>query len=113
MRCTVSKAFQNIVLLPASVLILLSSVSGSGSKPGVGLGLPGPHERQNQTTTKSQPGAPANPQVKAVLDKMAAAGIARPATVADVRKAYAFYPDGPGRKCLAFSLYWGREPPQG
>ena len=94
MRGTVSKAFQNIVLLPAClVLILLSSVSGSGSKPGVGLSLPDPQERQNQTTTKSQPEAPANPQVKAVLDKMAAAGIARPATVADVRKAYAFYPE--------------------
>jgi acetyl esterase len=32
------------------------------------------------------------PQVKAVLDKMAAAGITRPSTVADVRKAYLFYP---------------------
>jgi acetyl esterase len=30
--------------------------------------------------------------VKAVLDKMAAAGITRPSTVADVRRAYLFYP---------------------
>jgi acetyl esterase len=30
--------------------------------------------------------------VKAVLDKMAAAGIAHPTSVADVRKAYLFYP---------------------
>jgi acetyl esterase len=33
-----------------------------------------------------------DPQVKIVLDKMAAAGVTRPTTVADVRKAYEFYP---------------------
>jgi len=42
--------------------------------------------------TESGPQTPDDAQVKAVLDKMAAAGITRPTTVADVRKAYLFYP---------------------
>ena len=42
--------------------------------------------------TKSEPQTPADPQVKAVLDKMAAAGIVHQTTVEDVRKAYLFYP---------------------
>ena len=45
---------------------------------------------QSPTTTKPTPAI--DPQVRAVLDKLAAAGIARPSTVADVRKAYLFYP---------------------
>lgn len=49
-------------------------------------------ETQNQKQTESGPQAPDDPQVKAVLDKMAAAGIIRPTSVADVRKAYLFYP---------------------
>lgn len=51
-----------------------------------------PLEEQNQTLTESGPQTSNDPQVKAVLDKTAAAGIARPATVQDVRKAYLFYP---------------------
>ena len=49
-------------------------------------------ERQNQATTKSEPQAPVDPQVKAVLNKITAAGIAQPTTVEAARKAYLFYP---------------------
>jgi acetyl esterase len=49
-------------------------------------------KKQNQTLTESGPQTPDDAQGKAVLDKMTAAGITRPTTVADVRKAYLFYP---------------------
>ena len=51
-----------------------------------------PKESHNQGASESEPGTPDDPQVKAVLDKMALAGISRPSTVDDVRKAYLFYP---------------------
>jgi acetyl esterase len=38
-----------------------------------------------------------DPQVKAVIDKMAAAGVLHPTTVEEVRKAYAFYPTLAGK----------------
>ena len=95
MRATVSKAFESFILiLPPLAFVLLSAVSGSArvSDAGVGPSFPGLQEGQNQTTTKSEPQTPADPQVNAVLDELAAAGIAHPTTVADVRKAYLFYP---------------------
>ena len=95
MRLTISSTFYNFALLLLSlVFVLLCAVSGSGRVPlaRVKESLPSLYQAQNQTTRKSEPPTPDDPQVKAVLDKMAAAGIVLPTTVADVRKAYLFYP---------------------
>jgi len=92
MRNAISKAFHDLTryLAPLIIVLLLTS-SGSGrvSKARVEPSL---QDKQDPTMKESKPQVPADPQVKAVLDKMAAAGIGRPATVADVRKAYLFYP---------------------
>src|SRR6266404_5593003 len=95
MRLTVSSTFYNFTLLLLSlVFVLLCAVSGSGRVPRAHVegSLPSLHQAQNQTIRNSEPPTPDDPQVKTVLDKMAAAGIALPTTVADVRKAYLFYP---------------------
>jgi len=87
--------FENSACLPLSIaVVLLSTVSGSGrvSETRVERNFESLRGEQNQTATKSESQTPTDPQVKTVLDKMAAAGVARPTTVADVRKAYLFYP---------------------
>src|SRR6266850_5389384 len=93
MRLTISSTFYNFTLL-SLVFVLLCAASGSGRVPRARVeeSLPSLHQAQNQTIRKSEPPTPDDPQVKTVLDKMAAAGIALPTTVADVRKAYLFYP---------------------
>lgn len=81
-------------LLPSIVFLLLSTGSepGSGSKAPAEWSVQGPPQEQNQAAAKSGLNEPYDPQVRAVLDKLAAAGITRPSTVADVRRAYLFYP---------------------
>jgi acetyl esterase len=76
------------------VMVLLYAVSGPGrgAESGVARIIESPLEKQNQALKETEPQMQDAPQVKAVLDKMAAAGITRPSTVADVRKAYLFYP---------------------
>src|SRR5258707_5768956 len=95
MRNTISKTLDKSVLLLLSIaVVLLSPVSelGPASETRVQRNFASLRGEQNQTATKSESQTPADPQVKAVLDKMAAAGVSRPTTVADVRKAYLFYP---------------------
>jgi acetyl esterase len=75
--------------LPSLVSIPLSAV-GFGRVLDARVEPYIPNLEDNQDATKSE--TQFDPQVKAVLAKMAAAGIGRPATVADVRKAYLFYP---------------------
>src|SRR6266576_2387384 len=94
MGARIPKALEiSTCLLPSMALILLC-VSGPrrGSEGRVAWSIPSPLEKQNQALTESGPQTPDDPQVKAVLDKMVAAGITRPSTVADVRRAYLFYP---------------------
>lgn len=45
-----------------------------------------------------------DPQVKAVIDRMAAAGVLHPSTVAEVRKAYLFYPTLSGKPEQVFRV---------
>src|SRR6266404_8617888 len=88
MRLTISSTFYNFTLLLLSlVFVLLCAVSGSGRVPCARVegSLPSLHQAQNQTIRKSEPPTLDDSQVKTVLDKMAAAGIALPTTVADVR----------------------------
>ena len=90
----VSKAwYKSSLLLPGVVCVLLPALEGAGraSEARVDGSFPTLEKSKNQATT-SENQRPADPQVKAVLDKMAAAGIGQPATVSDVRKAYDFYP---------------------
>jgi acetyl esterase len=94
MGARISKALGISTFLSWSVaLILLLTVSrpGRGSEARVERRTSNPPKTQNQTLPESGPQAP-DPQVKTVLDKMAAAGITRPSSVADVRRAYLFYP---------------------
>lgn len=95
MRCKASEALKNLtVFLPSFAFVLLSVLGGPAraSSARVGRKPPSDQEGQNQAAKRSESPTPADPQVKAVLDKLAAAGLARPTTVADVRKAYLFYP---------------------
>jgi acetyl esterase len=94
MRGTISKALNPTLFLPPMVFVLASAVSGSGrvSEVPVERSFRVQQEESNQTVTGSEPQVSADPQVKMVLDKLAAAGVTRPTTVADVRKAYQFYP---------------------
>jgi acetyl esterase len=89
---TISRALYNLTLLFAPLVVVLPvGVAGYGeSDPRVEQSFPRVEQGQDQTPTKSE--VSADPQVKAVLDKMARAGVARPTTVEDVRKAYLFYP---------------------
>jgi acetyl esterase len=91
----VHRALLNFILLPPSLVFVLLFVV-DGSRRASNLRVEGTSadllEPQNQTMKKPERQTPDNPQVKTVLDKMAAAGIAQPSTVADVRKAYLFYP---------------------
>lgn len=96
MRRTISKGAEKFSLLTLPLgFFLLSTASGAARIPDEHVGpslLNNLKEGQNQTATKPEPQTSADPQVKAVLDKMAAAGIVHQTTVEDVRKAYLFYP---------------------
>lgn len=92
---TMGKGFETFFLLPVSIaVVLLCTIGGSGrvAETLVERNFASRRGEQNQTATKSESQTPADPQVKTVLDKMATAGVARPTTVEDVRKAYLFYP---------------------
>jgi acetyl esterase len=95
MAARISKAVEtSTLLLPSMALILLYTVSGPRreSESLIEWSTQSPVDKQEPTLTEAGPQKPNDPEVKAVLDKMAAAGITRPSTVADVRKAYLFYP---------------------
>jgi acetyl esterase len=107
MGASISKAWESsTLLLPSMALILLCTVSEPrrGSESPIEGSIQSPVEKQNQTLTESGPQTPNDAQVKAVLDKMAAAGINRPSTVADVRKAYLFYPKLSGTREPIFQV---------
>jgi acetyl esterase len=92
MGARICKALESsTLLLSAMASFLLYAVSGSTASP-VKWTIRSPRERQDQVPTESSSASANVKEVKAVLEKMAAAGIARPSTVADVRKAYLFYP---------------------
>jgi len=74
------------------IVCVLYALSGPTRGSDLKWTIQRPKESQNQGVIESEPGTPDDPQVKAVLDKMALAGISRPSTVDDVRKAYLFYP---------------------
>jgi len=95
MDARISKALESSTCLLPSLALILLCVSGPrrGSEGRGEWSIPSPVEKQNQMLTESGSQTPDDPQVKAVLDKMAAAGITRPSTVADVRRAYLFYPN--------------------
>src|SRR5467141_4528382 len=95
MGARISKTFEISTFLswPLALIPLLTcSRPGRGSEARVERRTSSPPKTQNRTLTESGPQTPDDAQVKAVLDKMAAAGVSRPTTVADVRKAYLFYP---------------------
>lgn len=91
----ISAGFAKITLSFASLaLVLLFAVSGisTASHAIIGPTLQNHQEDQNRSAAMSESQTPVDPQVKAVLDKLEAAGVAHPTTVEDVRKAYLFYP---------------------
>ena len=95
MGVRISKALEISTFLSwslALIPLLTCSRPGRGSEARVERRTSSPPKTQNQMLMESGPQTPDDAQVKAVLDKMAAAGITRPTTVADVRKAYLFYP---------------------
>ena len=95
MGVRISKALEISTFLSwslALIPLLTCSRPGRGSEARVERRTSSPPKTQNQMLTESGPQTPDDAQVKAVLDKMAAAGITRPSTVADVRRAYLFYP---------------------
>lgn len=95
MNRRICRALENFALLLSSVVIVLvTAVSGSGrlAKTRLERSFASLQGEQNQTATKPGSQGPADPQVRAVLEKMVAAGVAQPTTVEDVRKAYLFYP---------------------
>lgn len=94
MHSTVFKAFGHFtLLLPSLTFAMLAAVGGSARVSDVDTGpnLASLQERQNQTSTQSDLKTPVDPQVKAVLDKMTAAGMVQPANLAEARKAYSFF----------------------
>jgi acetyl esterase/lipase len=74
------------------IVCVLYAFSGPTSGSGLKWTIQSPKENQHQAAIESAPGTSDDPQVKAVLNKMMTAGISRPSTVDDVRKAYLFYP---------------------
>jgi acetyl esterase len=92
-RRKISKAFENsTVFLTSLVVVLLAMLSGPATVCHASSERISANRQESQNATKSDLPTSVDPQVKAILDKMAAAGVARPTTVADVRKAYLFYP---------------------
>ena len=95
MCALISKSLDSSTLLLASMaLVLLYTASGprKGSESPMEWSIQSLVEKQKATLTEAETQKPDDPQVKAVLDMMAAAGVTRPSTVADVRRAYLFYP---------------------
>lgn len=96
MYIRISKTLRTSTLLLPSVVLVLLLYTVSGPKRGSELpsewSIQSLVEKQQATLTEREAKKPDDPQVKMVLDKMAAAGITRPSTVADVQKAYLFYP---------------------
>ncbi len=91
----IAQAFGKYRILSASLAVVLLSAVGATSRPAqapAGPRLSIVQEEQNKAAVTSEPQTPADPQMKAVMDKLVAAGIAHPTTVEDVRKAYVFYP---------------------
>ena len=80
-------SFLTLVLLPGLSTYGRVSAARRGRRPA--CQEPG----QSGVVKNSESQAIADAQVKTVLGKMAAAGITQPATVADVRRAYRFYPE--------------------
>lgn len=82
------------LLLPSMALILLYTVSGPRrvTESPIKWSIQNPVDKKEAILSEAGTQKTEDPEVKAVLDKMAAAGITRPSTVADVRKAYLFYP---------------------
>ena len=78
-------ALLTFALLGVLVAAARERADGAGVAPGHAF------EQATQAT------APVDPQVKVVLDKMAAAGILHPATVPEVRKNYLFIPSLSGK----------------
>jgi acetyl esterase len=80
MSAKVFGALVRSTLITASVAQLLLNTANGHERRTLDAGV----ESTSQTAE--------SPEVKAVLAKMAAAGVIRPSSVADVRKAYLFYP---------------------
>jgi len=95
-------------MVPGLIPLLTGSGPGRGSEARVERCTSSPPKTQNQMLTESGPQTPDDAQVKAVLDKMAAAGITRPSSVADVRRAYLFYPKLSELRSTFFTLKIGR-----
>jgi len=81
----------NGVLRP--ILVFACTLAIARGLPAGGPDKPSPAFQQasGQDAKETQQPAARDPQVKAVLDKMAAAGVLHPATVEEVRKAFPFY----------------------
>jgi acetyl esterase len=98
MCSSTSKAFSSYAfLLPSLLFVLLSSGTSDNKSERVfhqpdNQSFSISQEKLNQTTANPEPKTADDPQVKTVLDKLAAAGVARPTSVEDVQKAYLFYP---------------------
>jgi acetyl esterase len=93
MHGAVSNALDGRALLLSPLfLILLSASAGAGRVPNACAERSVPNCQENSKMQAQQAETSSDPQVKIVHAKMSAAGIGRPATVADVRKAYLFYP---------------------
>src|SRR5207247_1754672 len=87
MGVRISKALEISTFLSwslALIPLLTCSRPGRGSEARVERRTSSPPKTQNQMLMESGPQTPDDAQVKAVLDKMAAAGITRPTTVADL-----------------------------
>src|SRR5258708_26690967 len=107
MGARISKTFEISTFLSwslALIPLLTCSRPGRGSEARVERRTSSPPKTQDQILTESGPQTPYDAQVKAVLDKMAAAGITRPTTVPDLRKAYLFYPNLSGTPEDAFYI---------
>jgi acetyl esterase len=94
MHNSISKVFSTFAfLLPPLLFALLSRNHESGEvSTRDDRTFQSVQEKQNQTSPNSDARTTEDPQVKTVLNKLAAAGVARPITVEDVQKAYLFYP---------------------
>jgi len=92
MRGSVSKAFNSCILLsPLLTLLMLPAGRIHRTVADTSIEEPTPILTHNSRMGQSGDQTIPNPQVKAVHDKMSAAGIGPPTTVADVEKAYLFY----------------------
>src|SRR5215467_6567153 len=87
-----SKSIESLTLLVPTLLSVLLSAAVGVTAPPVEWANRSPLGEQGQVATGSGSKTSYDAEVKAVLEKMTAAGITQPATVADVRKAYLFYP---------------------